>query len=67
MSWVGLNLQALTRPPDNAVQDADGLIILDTTSESAANLDRELVLDLFLEEIQMAITPRNREVVAVND
>ena len=67
MSRVGLDLQALARPPDNAIQDADGLVVVGTTAKPAAYLNLKLVLDILLEEIQITVTPKDCKVVPVDD
>ncbi len=67
MSRVGLDLQALARLPDNAIQDSDGLVVLGTTTKPAANLNVELVVDVFVDGIQITVASCAAKVVPVDD
>ena len=67
MTRVGLNLQALARPPDNAIQDSDSFVVIGTTTKPAAYLNLKLVLDILLDDIQITVTPKDCKVVPEDD
>ena len=67
MSWVGLDLQAIARPPDNAIQDTGSHVVLGATTKPAANFNLELVLDVLLKEIPTTVTSKNCGAAPVDD
>ena len=67
MPGICLYAQPGVSPSDNPAQDAHALIIFFPTSESSADLDIELCLDSFLEEIQVVTASEDSEVVSMYD